>query len=297
MPSTEWQESECRTHAEKRGHTVVDTYTDVDLSGYREVNRPDFERLLADLRGDAFDAVMAWSIDRLTRKGSWRASIASRRSLGVAPMTYPSSGSSSPGALSTRSSASTSERTFGAHRPLVQPSTVAPVFDTFSVARSSATASFDLRPAAFLSSRSPFAESASLLGSRRHQIVRVPSLSSKHCLHMSRLRNLGRPVQVFLALVCKECLDDPVVTSIGDKTTPKERRRLMWARRLSEQLAFVQWTPKRFVHELNEAGCVVSRQAIDQWLRGETSPSPENQAYIAKVLGTAPHLLFPVEAA
>lgn len=32
---------------------------------------PEFERLLGDLRGGAFDAVVAWSIDRLTRKGCW----------------------------------------------------------------------------------------------------------------------------------------------------------------------------------------------------------------------------------
>jgi len=36
---------------------------------------------------------------------------------------------------------------------------------------------------------------------------------------------------------------------------------------------------------------------IDQWLDGTTSPSPENQGYVAKVTRSAPHLLFPVEVA
>ena len=91
---------------------------------------------------------------------------------------------------------------------------------------------------------------------------------------------------------------------IGDLTPPAQRRRLVWAGKLSDQLRFVGWVTsdgrldyKRFQHELAEAGCKVSRQAVSQWLAGETAPSPENQAVIAKVLRTAPHLIFPVEAA
>ena len=71
MPSTDWQLGECRQVCERRGHTVVASYADIDLSGYREVHRPEFERLLVDLHAGAFDAVMAWAIDRLTRKGCW----------------------------------------------------------------------------------------------------------------------------------------------------------------------------------------------------------------------------------
>jgi len=88
-----------------------------------------------------------------------------------------------------------------------------------------------------------------------------------------------------------------MVTGIGDKTSARQRRRLLWAEKLQAQLDFLGWTTKRFVHELNEAGCPVKRQAVDQWLSGKTAPEPENQAYIAKVLRSAPHLLFPVEAA
>lgn len=88
-----------------------------------------------------------------------------------------------------------------------------------------------------------------------------------------------------------------MVKSIGDQTTARQRRRIAWAENLNRQLQFVTWTPKQFVHELNAAGLDVSRQAVDCWLRGTKAPSPESQAVIAKVLRTAPHLLFPVEAA
>lgn len=56
VPSTDWQVTECRRTCDRRKHKVIATYTDVDLSGYREVHRPDFERLLGDLRGGPFDA-------------------------------------------------------------------------------------------------------------------------------------------------------------------------------------------------------------------------------------------------
>lgn len=84
---------------------------------------------------------------------------------------------------------------------------------------------------------------------------------------------------------------------IGEQTGPRQRLRLEWAAKLRDQLAFLDWTPKRFRYELAEAGCKVSRQAVDQWLSGETSPLPHHQAVVARVLRTAPHLLFPVEIA
>lgn len=85
-----------------------------------------------------------------------------------------------------------------------------------------------------------------------------------------------------------------MVTAIGDQTSAKQRRKLRWTKNLTDQLTFLGWSPKRFVHELNEAGCDVTRQAVDQWLSGETSPSPENQAYVIKV--TRAPGLFSIEA-
>lgn len=84
---------------------------------------------------------------------------------------------------------------------------------------------------------------------------------------------------------------------IGEQTSPRQRLRIEWATNLRTQLRYVNWTAKRFRHELELAGHTVSRQAIDQWLSGETSPLPHHQAAIARVLRTAPHLLFPVELA
>ena len=83
---------------------------------------------------------------------------------------------------------------------------------------------------------------------------------------------------------------------IGDKTSAAARRRLAWGDRLKDQLSFLDWTTKRFIHELEQAGCTVSRQAVDFWLAGKTAPSPENQLVIAKVLRTSPSLLFPLDA-
>lgn len=89
----------------------------------------------------------------------------------------------------------------------------------------------------------------------------------------------------------------PIETRIGDKTTPAHRIRINWGESLREQLAFLKWTPKQFRHELSLAGLEVSRQAISQWLAGETSPRPHHQAVIASVLRTSVHRLFPVDAA
>lgn len=82
---------------------------------------------------------------------------------------------------------------------------------------------------------------------------------------------------------------------IADQTSPAQRRRIKWTENLNDQLRFLQWTPKRFHHELREAGCNVSRQAVDQWLTGETAPSLDNQVFIARVTRSAQHVLFPAE--
>lgn len=90
---------------------------------------------------------------------------------------------------------------------------------------------------------------------------------------------------------------------IGEKTPAAQRRRIVWAQKLEDQLRFVGWVKdngkvdtKRFHLALQAAGGKATRQAVDQWLTGATSPTPENQVVVAKVLRTAPHLLFPVDA-
>jgi hypothetical protein len=94
------------------------------------------------------------------------------------------------------------------------------------------------------------------------------------------------------------------ISHIGEKTRPAQRRRLIWSDKLAAQLRFVGWVTsdgkpdaRRLHAAVVAAGGKASRQAVQQWLAGSTAPTPENQAVVARVLHTAPHLLFPVEAA
>lgn len=67
--ATERQRADCLRFAETRGWTVADVFEDVDLSAYkRRVKCPEFERMLAAVRGGQVDGVLAWKIDRLTRR-------------------------------------------------------------------------------------------------------------------------------------------------------------------------------------------------------------------------------------
>jgi DNA invertase Pin-like site-specific DNA recombinase len=54
--------------AERRGWQVVETYSDVGISGGKgRDKRPGIDRMLNDASRRKFDVVMAWSIDRLGR--------------------------------------------------------------------------------------------------------------------------------------------------------------------------------------------------------------------------------------
>ncbi|MGH9032854.1 MAG: recombinase family protein [Acidimicrobiia bacterium] len=61
------QEADCRTLCERRGWEVVDAYQDNDRSAYDGTARPEFDRLVADLRSRRVDAIAVWHPDRLTR--------------------------------------------------------------------------------------------------------------------------------------------------------------------------------------------------------------------------------------
>jgi hypothetical protein len=83
----------------------------------------------------------------------------------------------------------------------------------------------------------------------------------------------------------------------GELMTAAEKRRRDWGENLAAHLDAQGLTVKRFHQMLLEVpGFKVSRQAVYMWLKGDTAPSPESQAVIAKVLGTRSHLLFPVAA-
>src|SRR5215470_15427110 len=61
------QIEDCRRFAERCGYAVADVYVDDDISAWSGKARPEFERMLDDLRGRRIGAVLAWHLDRLTR--------------------------------------------------------------------------------------------------------------------------------------------------------------------------------------------------------------------------------------
>jgi DNA invertase Pin-like site-specific DNA recombinase len=64
----ERQLKECRRLAEQRGWTVAEEYVDNDISAYRGKRRPAYEQMLADIEAGRRDAVVAYHLDRLTRR-------------------------------------------------------------------------------------------------------------------------------------------------------------------------------------------------------------------------------------
>ena len=67
--ATKRQRSDCTKYAKSHGWQVADTFEDVDTSAYkRTAKRPEFERMLEAVRTKAIDGVLAWKIDRITRR-------------------------------------------------------------------------------------------------------------------------------------------------------------------------------------------------------------------------------------
>ena len=52
------QVTDCRALAERRGWRVADTYIDDDVSAYKGKPRPQYRRMLDDMRAGAVDAVV-----------------------------------------------------------------------------------------------------------------------------------------------------------------------------------------------------------------------------------------------
>lgn len=67
--STERQEADCRALAKAKGYRVAGVYSDVGISGFKKVDRPEYDRLLSDVRAGAIDVIVVWKLDRLTRGG------------------------------------------------------------------------------------------------------------------------------------------------------------------------------------------------------------------------------------
>jgi DNA invertase Pin-like site-specific DNA recombinase len=64
----ERQREDCARLAEQRGWTVVETFTDNDVSAYSGAARPAYERMLAAIEAGAIGAVVAYRSDRLYRR-------------------------------------------------------------------------------------------------------------------------------------------------------------------------------------------------------------------------------------
>ena len=61
------QIEDCRRFAERCGYTVDEVYVDDDISAWSGKPRPEFERMLDDLRSRRIGGVLVWHLDRLTR--------------------------------------------------------------------------------------------------------------------------------------------------------------------------------------------------------------------------------------
>jgi len=64
--SIEGQLRECRAFAEKKDIQIVGTYIDRAFSAKTD-NRPDFQRMVKESAGRAFDVVIVWKLDRFAR--------------------------------------------------------------------------------------------------------------------------------------------------------------------------------------------------------------------------------------
>ncbi|MER6942556.1 recombinase family protein [Nonomuraea sp. NPDC000554] len=61
------QEADCRDLAQRMGWEVLELYVDNDISAYTGKPRPDYLRMLDDLKQGRADVVVAWHTDRLHR--------------------------------------------------------------------------------------------------------------------------------------------------------------------------------------------------------------------------------------
>ena len=67
--ATARQMEDCRAFAERNDWEVVDVFEDIDISAFStKVKRPEFLRMLEELRSGALDGVIVWKLDRLTRQ-------------------------------------------------------------------------------------------------------------------------------------------------------------------------------------------------------------------------------------
>ncbi len=62
------QVDDCQKLAAELGWTVADEYIDNDISAYSGKHRPEYQRMLDDIKNLTIDGVLVYSLDRLTRR-------------------------------------------------------------------------------------------------------------------------------------------------------------------------------------------------------------------------------------
>lgn len=87
-------------------------------------------------------------------------------------------------------------------------------------------------------------------------------------------------------------------TAIGGATEPDERIRIEWGQSLAECMDAQDLTIKGLVAALEalEPPITVTRQAVESWLTGKTSPRPYYQQAIGTVLNMPPRRVFPLDS-
>ena len=65
--SIEGQLRKCKAFANRKGYSVVKTYSDRAISGKRADNRPEFQHMIRGSSKGEFDTVIVWKIDRFSR--------------------------------------------------------------------------------------------------------------------------------------------------------------------------------------------------------------------------------------
>lgn len=66
--STKRQEQECRDYADRQDLEVIEVYNDEGLSGYKDIERPDFDRAIADLERGMYTLIAAAMMYSLVSK-------------------------------------------------------------------------------------------------------------------------------------------------------------------------------------------------------------------------------------
>ena len=67
--STSRQKKECEDHAKSLGLEVVKVFNDEGISGFKDVERPEFDEAIEALVRGEFDTLIVWKLDRLSRRG------------------------------------------------------------------------------------------------------------------------------------------------------------------------------------------------------------------------------------